>query len=138
MTENDVYGISSALPDYQIAFHLNSTWHCEVLRLKDEAPGVLNSIPYTIFGQFDFQVQRGIYLLTNKLHRQFLLGFAKPFDFVLYFQFQDPILIDTCISQLKTIDNIAMIKGLGEVGQYPLLQNIIAENNHENNPYNKS
>ena len=106
MTENDVYGISSALPDYQIAFHLNCIWHCEVLRLKDEHPGELNSIPYTIFGQFDFQAQRGIYLLTNKRHRQFLLDFAKPFDFVLYFQFQDPTLIKTCVNQLKTTDNI--------------------------------
>ncbi|MBB00103.1 MAG: hypothetical protein CMN34_04150 [Saprospirales bacterium] len=137
MTENDVYGISSALPDYQIAFHLNCIWHCEVLRLKDEHPGELNSIPYTIFGQFDFQAQRGIYLLTNKRHRQFLLDFAKPFDFVLYFQFQDPTLIKTCVNQLKTTDNIAMIKGIGEVSQYPLLQNIIAKTNHENNPYNK-
>ena len=137
MTENDVYGISSALPDYQIAFHLNCIWHCEVLRLKGEHPGELNSIPYTIFGQFDFQAQRGIYLLTNKRHRQFLLDFAKPFDFVLYFQFQDPTLIKTCVHQLKKTDNIAMIKGLGEVSQYPLLQNIIAKTNNENNPYNK-
>ena len=138
MTENDVYGISSALPDYQIAFHLNDAWHCEVLRLKDESPGGLNGIPYTIFGQFDFQIQRGIYLLSNKQHQRFLLRFARPFDFVLYFQFQDPLLIKACVNQLKNTDNIAMIKVLGNVSQFPLLQNIVAKTNHENNPYNKS
>ena len=138
MTENDVYGISSALPDYQVAFHLNNAWHHEVLRLKDEPPGELNNIPYTIFGQFDFQIQRGTFLLTNKHHRQFLLDGARPFDFVLYFQFQDPFLIEACINQLKTINNIAMVKGLGNIANLPPLQNIIAKTNHENNPYNKS
>lgn len=138
MTENDVYGVSSALSDYQIAFHLNTFWHSEILRLQDVPPGELNSIPYTLFGQFDFQSQRGAYLLTNKQHQQFLLGFAKPFDFVLYFQFQDPILVKTCIGQLKKTDNIAMIKGLGSISEFPILEKIIAKTNHENNPYNKS
>ena len=138
MTENDVYGISSALPDYQVAFHFNNNWHHEVLRLKDEPPGAHNSIPFTLFGQFDFQAQRGAYLLTNKRHQQFLLAKARPFDFVLYFQFQDPLLVKTCINQLKKIDNIAMIKEIGSISAFPLIQNIIAKTNHENNPYNKS
>ncbi len=138
MTDNEVYGVSSSLADYQIAYLLNKYWHTDILRLKDGGANEVVQTPYTLFGECDFQTQRGTFLITNKRHHQILLDRAKPFDYVLYFQYQDPKLVVACISKLRSTDNIAIIKGLGLIEKHPTLLNIISQTTHENNPYNQS
>ncbi|MDW8394187.1 MAG: IPExxxVDY family protein [Chitinophagales bacterium] len=108
-----VFGMATAVRDYQLAFLLNQTLPADFVRqteIEVELPRQMQRIAFTWFRFSDEDLQLNCFLVTNKSGNEFFIPEYRQADFLLCVQGPEaPFRRSELIRQLKSLQALQLV-----------------------------